>query len=825
MSRPDPEIAPVEKRESIVRWGCDRARPAREWPRAGGTRRRDIGTSTRGRGMSSNPERLGRLHGALITGAILMSLAWSECRGDSVIMKNGMVFVSQGAPDKDNSLVYIWDGLKRVIVRDSKIDKTVADNALRTGERFKLIQPIVVHGGAMPKEVLMVEAGPWDDRGRRQFRYIGSRSTKPLGMEQAINELSPHVAQYRGIDGFWVGVEDLNQVPRPVVMALLGRVDPKNAVERERVIRFLMDAGWYPEAKQELDRISKDSPNTPPTQHPPAPRVYIVQAEATQRRSEIDLRRKAQQYQAMAGLLKTFNDKAIGTELQIEVRDIERRESQQQAADKALAFELRALSGRLSGAARGQWQKRLGEVLKSIDEAPDAVRGRLAAWQKAKSDPSKNDEARFAMAMSGYVVGQDEAVADLAAADVLWRARDAVQAFLTGAGPSDRSASAAAIEALAWPDFPGTNDVIRRLEILTRIVQLMPPPRHDVATVAEKTTLHRVLEDENAEPTEYAVRLPPEYHPLRSYPAVIVLHSGRGPGAAIDEWAAEAARHGYILIAPEYNEPGQPHDYRYTTSEHAAVELALRDARKRYSIDSDRVFAAGQLIGGNMAWDYSLAHPDLFAGVVVLSGLPAKYVFKGLPHHERLPLLYVIGELAPAANEFVFTKNIKPLILKTWDVTYIEYQRRGLEAFPEEIPRALDWMDRHRRDPYPKAFRALSARTSDDRFYGVVVREFSPGHTTSPEAADVFGANLNPAEIKMASSSLSNLIRLDLKGVKRLDLWLSPKLIDFQRKPEIRVQGRPYFKGTVKLELEPMLDDLRLRGDRQQLYWHRISIE
>ena len=270
---------------------------------------------------------------------------------------------------------------------------------------------------------------------------------------------------------------------------------------------------------------------------------------------------------------------------------------------------------------------------------------------------------------------------------------------------------------------------------------------------------------------------------------------------------------------------GQPHDYRYTTSEHAAVELALRDARKRYAIDSDRVFVAGELTGGNMAWDYGLAHPDLFAGVIVFSGFPAKYVPKYLSHHERLPLFYVIGELAPAANEFIFTNCIKPKIHKGLDVTYIEYQRRGLETFPEEIPRAFDWMDRHRRDPYPKGFTTVSARTSDDRFYGVVVREFTPGHTTAPEAADVFGKNLNPAEIKMTSSSLSNLIRLDLKGVRRLDLWLSPKVVDFKKRLEIRVQGRAYSKGTVKLDLESILDDLRLRGDRQQLYWHRMTIE
>ena len=112
------------------------------------------------------------------------------------------------------------------------------------------------------------------------------------------------------------------------------------------------------------------------------------------------------------------------------------------------------------------------------------------------------------------------------------------------------------------------------------------------------------------------------------------------------------------MIAPEYNVPGQPHDYRYTTSEHAAVELALRDARKRYAIDSDRVFVAGQLIGGNMAWDYALAHPDLFAGVVVDLGA-AGQVRVQVPCRttSACPCFYVIGDLAPAANEVIYDQD------------------------------------------------------------------------------------------------------------------------------------------------------------------------
>jgi pimeloyl-ACP methyl ester carboxylesterase len=603
----------------------------------------------------------------------------------------------------------------------------------------------------------------------------------------------------------------------------LGRVEQTNFDERERVVRFLMDVGWNAEAKEALDRLVRDFPRAELKERAANAREYILRAEATERRTDVEVARKAQQYKKLSALLKTFGDKGTPTELQIEARDIQRRDDQQHAADIAMAADLRKLAERLESAQHNFWKGPLVEVLKALDEAPESVRDRLAAWRKARPGPGLTDQARFALAMSGYVVGHDAALADLSAAESFWKARGMVHEYLTGSEPSTRSEQTGKLETLEWPMAAGTPDIIHRLELLTRIIQLMPPPRHDDETVPGKTVIHRVLDDQNPQPTEYALKLPPEYHPLRSYPALVVLHSGLGPKTAIEQWSAEAHRRGYILIAPEYAIPGQSPEYHYTPSEHAAVELALRDARKRYAIDSDRVFLAGQLTGGNMAWDYALAHPDLFAGVVVISGLPAKYVPRYLPHHERLPLFIVLGDLAPAANEYIFATFVKPWILKAWDVTYVEYYRRGLEEFPEEIKPACDWMDRHRRDPFPKSFKVCSARTSDDRFYGVVIREFGAGRTTAPEAVEVLGQNLSPATIEMKTSTTSNLIRLDVNGVKRLDVWLSPKLVDFRRKLELRFHDKTYWKGQIKLEIEGILEDYRMRGDRQQLYWHRLT--
>ena len=127
------------------------------------------------------------------------------CRGDSVIMKSGVVYRGIGAPDRDNTLVYIWDGLKRIKVRDSRIERVEANNAYRGGETFRLDQPLVKGAGLMPTDVVSVEAGPWDERGRRPFRYSPNLN-KSIHMEQAIIEIGPHVAKFRGVDGFWVGV-------------------------------------------------------------------------------------------------------------------------------------------------------------------------------------------------------------------------------------------------------------------------------------------------------------------------------------------------------------------------------------------------------------------------------------------------------------------------------------------------------------------------------------------------------------------------------------------------------------------------------------------
>ena len=64
---------------------------------------------------------------------------------------------------------------------------------------------------------------------------------------------------------------------------------------------------------------------------------------------------------------------------------------------------------------------------------------------------------------------------------------------------------------------------------------------------------------------------------------------------------------------------------------------------------------------------------------------------------------------------------------------------------------------------------------------------------------------------------------MNVVGIKRLDVWVSPKLIDFKKRIEVRVNTK-VFKAVVKPDLGQLLEDLRIRGDRQQIYWMKVPV-
>ena len=66
--------------------------------------------------------------------AALVALGPRSSPADTIVLKNGIVY--RGTIDRDNTILWVYDGLKRVILRDSKVERIVGDTYGAGGDEF-----------------------------------------------------------------------------------------------------------------------------------------------------------------------------------------------------------------------------------------------------------------------------------------------------------------------------------------------------------------------------------------------------------------------------------------------------------------------------------------------------------------------------------------------------------------------------------------------------------------------------------------------------------------------------------------------------------------
>jgi hypothetical protein len=328
----------------------------------------------------------------------------------------------------------------------------------------------------------------------------------------------------------------------------------------------------------------------------------------------------------------------------------------------------------------------------------------------------------------------------------------------------------------------------------------------------------------------YQALLPAEYHPGRSYPVLIALHdAGERPEEMFRRWALFAEQNGYLLVVPQW-EQGARRQYGYTSEEHTAVLDTVRDLRRRFAIDSDRVFLTGFGEGANMAFDVGLAHPDLFAGVLPIAGQPKYFARVYWPNAYCLPFYVVDGDQDGDVAKELY-KLFQHWVPGGYPALWIDYKGRGREWFAGEVPFMFDWMNRKRRAPgYPDLGRSSgvgrgddyqSMRSTDNRFYWLEGEELNERHVNS---ARDWSSKVGAAYLAARGGS-GNTINLTMHGFRRLTVWLSQAMVDFEKPLTVNINGRVTLASRkIKPSLETLLEDFYLRGDRQRLFSAKIEI-
>lgn len=739
------------------------------------------------------------------------------------------------------------DGMRRYFVGNRQLAE--ANREVELAQHIKFDIPARKHGGEAVGSIgPFLRVTPFNEAGHRDVTIIG-KTGKPLTYTQCITQLRPQSCSVvtRGLD--WEFSVSTTSLKREELQPLLRRcIDLERPDDRFAVVSFYQQAGLYELAIEELEVIAKELPD----QRLRAEEVALQARQLLARRllQELKHRRTSGQHRLAMAALANFPTDKLGADILRELRQFQQEFTDSQEKMEHAKHLLGDLQSGLSKDQLPLVAPLRDEVIQKLDFE---TLPRLEPFLKLEKDASLTAAEKLALAYSGWVVGDANAVTDLATAVRWWQARFHMLEYLRATHPMQRQQALADLQATEGVGAKTIEQLIPHLPVIVDTPGLEASKVLSI-TVRDPGRVHGDADDE-PKALRYSVLVPQEFNPHHVYPLLIAFHEGgSSPDQVLKWWGGSEAsplqsqRHGYIVIAPEYLPP-KPGDPAIAPTETIAWEC-LRDVRRRFLIDSDRIFVTGHGRGADAACDVVLAHPDLFAGAIPISGgaIPP-HNSKGAPPRDSQQLLKnalpltsnglsdPTGKSVPAwyfvMGEFdfgLFDRNadwFQKLMQNGSDVLVAQYKSRGHEPYYSEIHRLFEWMELHRRPAESASFELTSVRSTDVRFHWVRWADPSPASRSVLPASNSAGSKasspINLSAHISKGETEKKTIRVGGRGP--ITLWLNSKLIDLEKRLIVEVGGQRKFNDFLKPEIESLLEDLRQRGDRQRLHSVRLQID
>lgn len=747
-----------------------------------------------------------------VVGFVLAAAA--VCFAEGFTLKDGTVLRGSLEQDRDKEsadtrLVKLDDGLRHIVFGYKRLAELNPNDNIIRGKPFRIAQPLRRSEERVIWNVTTIEGiTPFDPFGRRTFSVRDPARNVKVDIAQGITEIYPDYVRVQALNYVWDQYIATSAIPQDQLEPVLRTAIKTDDVDdRLRLAQFFINTGLWVPAANELKSIKEQFPQVA-EQVAEALRL-LEQHRAEWLLDEVKLRRAAGQNGfAFQALKQAFDpDKAPGAVLN-DVRDLTREIETIVERSTQLRNEFDRLHGEIQDAAvKLRFDMPRREI---FDELHVENIARLESFLASAANSQIAPEDRLALAVSGWVAGNAFAEANFDRAMRLWDGRAKILEYLREPVEAKRQRLLGELK----------EKETLSVDLAAHVIEHLGPiiPTADLE-------LGKIMRFEVGGGIAYHVMLPPEYNIYHRYPVIVTLHGqSHTPEQQIEWWAAQAMRHGSIVIAPEYL-PSPQEGYKYDQSSHDAVLFSIIDARKRFAIDSDRIFLSGHSMGGHAAWDMGLAHADLFAGVIPICGTPQFYCKHYSPNAEHASFYVIDGEKnggGPAANLLQLTKMMTAGGPNGFDVLYVEFKGRGHEHFSDEQLRLFDWMGRRARRKFPLNFSCRAARPFDNEFYFVSVEEYVPGVLVNPRLFDDT-KGIQTARIEGKLTQVSNTILLNTRGVKSATLWISPGMVDLSQPVKVTVHGKPQSAKAVQVDLGVLLEDFRTRADRQKLFYAKLN--
>lgn len=745
-------------------------------------------------------------------------------------------------PTAVKQIVFVDDGLTRTFINRQRIAPPIV-NADRN-EFSKDIWQRVYDGP--PGASAFAGATPFNDSGHR---ILSVREKFGLAQfVQGITKITPRYVELEALIGgasvksrSWNMNVAIGMVPSPILRSVL-----ENSIEdRERltpfleIVDFFIQAGRYQDADDQLRRIQILFPDE--KDRVEENRVRVRQEFAKQQLREIKLMLESGQTKLAKRWMTSINRNGVEgetlAELDFLLEQLDKEKLRflrtQESVENLLAKFRSLPDGQLSAVQEKTLQRFETEVKNELDDSNIA---RLDSFERLSGDVSQTERQLVALAISGWVLGSNNAVDNWAIAQSLLEVRDLVREYLLIAESNRR------------------DDILKRLaefessdpSYIASMIAQMKPLKHDLIeaydgrqSIAFDVSVEGTKADPEIQRYRCLAHLPTQYSPYRRYRLMLSLPGSTPVEDQLEHFCGtfneplgvlhgNASRNGTIVVAVDWRKENQ-RTAEYSAREHKIVMRALRESLRRFSVDTDQVFLQGHGIGADVAYDVGLSHPQHWAGIIGISATGIR----------KYPLIYSdnqvssLGIYAVVGSKYVGgIRNCKDA-WNNWlrtqtlhDCTVVQYKGRLDERFAENVPDMFDWI-RVQRRRYPDGsgfeFACKSIRPWDNYFWFVELHGFPEKNTSWPE---LFQSNgIRALEINGEQRGInSNTFVVGPKTAGTgMTLWLNPSYFDFSR--EIVINGRGSFKGSVRPSRRVLLEDARQRADFKRPYWAKVQCE
>tara|TARA_B100000519_G_scaffold200951_1_gene215304 strand:+ start:1424 stop:3802 length:2379 start_codon:yes stop_codon:yes gene_type:complete len=723
------------------------------------------------------------------------------------------------AGEVSNKLVHFADdGIRRTFFSQYQVLNFV-NSPSGSLERIMLKQRVATVGKRLVAVGPILNITTFDDFGRRTVTMKDARG--PLHLVQGVTEVNSKYIKLETLFTktpiIWETRLATSSMPTPILGKILKtHLDMKNPDDRLKIVRLYMQCERYREAMFELQSAIEQFPELANLKEQIS---QLRQALADRLIEEIENRQRAGQHSRVYAWLENFPSDGVAVETLLRARDL-LKDYDEQSKQRDIVFAM--FDKYASPLEEQETIEAVAKIRKEIfSELNINTLPRFADFVRLGEDPEIGFDQKLAMAISGWLMGQGEVTQNLAVAISLFDVRNAIREYLTSDNTEQRREI---LDHIAGLEGGTPTNIARLLNAMKPSIPLEQQAHED--------PLHFTYETTGADDKifRYVVQLPPDYDAYRKYPTIVSLHgAGNSPEQQIDWWAGsynkqmdmrlgQASRHGYIVIAPEWTEDQYQASYQYSAQEHSRVLYALQESLHRFAIDTDRIFLSGHSVGGDAAWDIGLAHPDLWAGVLPVCATAGKYVTRYWKNAKHVSFYFVSGEMDGnriAQNERDFNRYLNR---SGFDTMIVEYKGRGHDHFQDDIHHMFSWMRFHRREFSVPEYNVTTLRPWDNYFWWAEFTDFPPETVTLP--LEWPPTTTRTMEIE-ASVSPNNRIRIK-SAAARISVFLTPDLVDFEKNVTLNVIGRERIV-PVTASAEVMLEDVRLRGDRQHPFWARFD--